>query len=81
MMVKQSRNEGHPFVKRRLEMGLTQGEVASAAGVSIRSVQAWEAGQHTPKLTLDGVANLCDLFDCSVRELAGYFPDYQARAV
>lgn len=61
------------FVDLRLEAGKTQQQVADAIGVTARTVQNWEAGKNLPELTPVQVADLCDLLNCTVRELADGF--------
>ncbi|MEO0886811.1 MAG: helix-turn-helix transcriptional regulator [Cyanobacteria bacterium J06648_10] len=58
---------------RRKDLGLTQQEIATAAGVTTRTVQLWEAGTHVPSLSFSQVAALCDLLKCSVKDLAKDF--------
>ena len=55
---------------RRKDLGLTQQDIATAAGVTKRTVQLWEAGTHMPSLSFSQVADLCELLRCSVRDLA-----------
>ena len=67
-------------MKRRKDLGLTQDEIARLLNVTPRTVQLWEAGTHMPKLSFVQVADLCDLFNCSVRDLAKDFEPSQETA-
>jgi putative transcriptional regulator len=44
--------------------------VASRVGIAESSVRNWEKGRTIPKLTIDKVAVLCELYQCSITELA-----------
>lgn len=55
--------------ERRRAVGLTQEEVATRLGVSRQTVGKWESGRATPEL--EKLVALCDLFGCSLDELAG----------
>lgn len=61
------------FVSRRKALDLTQKQVADAIGVTSRTVQSWELGEHPPRLTLLNAWKLCQLFQCSIEELARDF--------
>lgn len=57
----------HPLRRRRVELGLTQGELARAAGVSRQLVAAVEAGVNTP--AVDAGLRLARVLDCPVEQL------------
>ena len=66
-------SKGHPFVKRRKALHLTQADVAKSIGLSTRAIQLWEAGTHEPRLTLRQVVSLCKLLECKAEDLAADF--------
>ena len=66
-----SRN--HWLVNRRTELKLRQEDLASALGVSTRSVQKWESGEHLPRFTPRKMAVFCNLLKVSIDELAEIF--------
>lgn len=68
-------SKGHPFVKRRKALHLTQADVAKSIGLSTRAIQLWEAGTHEPRLTLSQVVNLCRLLECRPEDLAADFEE------
>ncbi|MGG6237213.1 helix-turn-helix transcriptional regulator [Nodosilinea sp. AN01ver1] len=68
-------SKGHPFVKRRKALNLTQAEVANSIGLSTRAIQLWEAGTHEPRLTLRQVVELCRLMQCGPEDLASDFEE------
>jgi DNA-binding XRE family transcriptional regulator len=68
-------SKGHPFVKRRKALQLTQADVAKSIGLSTRAIQLWEAGTHEPRLTLGQVVNLCGLLQCTPEDLAADFEE------
>jgi putative transcriptional regulator len=45
-------------------------DVASRVGIAESSVRNWEKGRTIPKLTIDKVAVLCELYQCLIVELA-----------
>lgn len=60
--------------ERRFELGLTQQEVAAAAGTSHTAISRLESGSHTPNLaTLQKIAAVLDeeLFVCFQRTVDG----------
>ncbi len=64
------------FVKRRKALKLTQKQVGDAVGVTSRTVQSWELGEHPPQLTPLKAWKLCQVLQCSIEDLAQYFhPD------
>lgn len=54
----------------RLKVKLRTVDVASRVGIAESSVRNWEKGRTIPKLTIDKVAILCELYRCSIAELA-----------
>ena len=54
----------------RLTVKLRTVDVASRVGIAESSVRNWEKGRTIPKLTIDKVAILCELYQCSISELA-----------
>jgi putative transcriptional regulator len=54
----------------RLKVKLRTVDVASRVGIAESSVRNWEKGRTIPKLTIDKVAVLCELYQCSISELA-----------
>ena len=54
----------------RLTVKLRTVDVASRVGIAESSVRNWEKGRTIPKLTIDKVAILCELYQCSIAELA-----------
>lgn len=64
------------FVNRRKALKLTQKQVGDAVGVTSRTVQSWELGEHPPQLTPLKAWKLCVVLQCSIEDLAKYFhPD------
>ena len=53
----------------RKQMGLTQTELGKALGRSQRMISSWETGETT--LTLPDAVELCNVFGCTLDELAG----------
>jgi transcriptional regulator with XRE-family HTH domain len=49
--------------------GMTQAELAKAAGVPLRTYQTWEQGVRTP--LIDAAAKVAEALDVSLDELAG----------
>ena len=54
---------------RRAALGLSQAELAKAAGVSLRQLARYEAGEQQP--VLSAAVSLADALDISLGELAG----------
>lgn len=54
----------------RLRAKLRTVDVASRVGVGESSVRNWEKGRTIPKLTIDKTAALCQLYQCSIEDLA-----------
>src|SRR3977135_413456 len=65
--------------ERRLEIGLTQAELAARAGVSRQLVAAVEAGHNTP--AVDAALGLARALASSVEELFGSAPEDAAPAL
>jgi transcriptional regulator with XRE-family HTH domain len=63
---------GEKLKQRRESLKLTQQKVADEVGVTIISVQNWEAGRHIPKLYPKQMKVLCELLQLTVEELADW---------
>jgi putative transcriptional regulator len=61
---------GMDMKQLRLRAKLRTVDVASRVGVGESSVRNWEKGRTMPKLTIDKTAALCQLYQCSIVELA-----------
>jgi putative transcriptional regulator len=61
---------GEKLKQRRESLNLTQREVAAEVGVTIITVQNWEAGRHIPKLYPKQMKALCDILKFTVEDLA-----------
>jgi putative transcriptional regulator len=61
---------GMDMKQLRLRAKLRTVDVASMVGVGESSVRNWEKGRTMPKLTIDKTAALCQLYQCSIVELA-----------
>jgi putative transcriptional regulator len=61
---------GMDMKQLRLRAKLRTVDVASRVGVGESSVRNWEKGRTIPKLTIDKTAALCQLYQCSIEELA-----------
>jgi transcriptional regulator with XRE-family HTH domain len=55
--------------ERRAELGMSQRDLATAAGVDVRQIRRYEAGEQQPLLTV--AAAIADALGISVGELAG----------
>ena len=51
----------------RIEMGITQYQLADLMGVSTKTISRWEAGSREPELS--EVARLAGIFNCSMDSL------------
>jgi transcriptional regulator with XRE-family HTH domain len=60
---------GKRFKQLREANGLSQSQLARAAGVPVTSLQQWEQGRRTP--LLDAAARVAEALDVSLDELAG----------
>jgi len=61
----------------RRERGLTQVELARAAGVPVGSLRSWEQGTRTP--LLDAALRIAKALDVTLDELAGRQTGHPAR--
>lgn len=61
--------------RRRIELGLSQAQVAEAAGVTIRQIRRYEAGEQQPLLSV-GVA-IARALRMNVLELVGDIPSHR----
>ena len=61
------------FVKRRKALKLTQKQIGDEVGVTSRTVQSWELGEHPPQLTPLKAWKLCQILQCSIEDLARDF--------
>lgn len=64
----------------RLKLKLRTVDVASVVGAAESSVRNWEKGRTMPKLTIDKTATLCQLYQCSISELADAVRESMANA-
>ncbi|WP_414644176.1 helix-turn-helix domain-containing protein [Allocoleopsis sp.] len=62
--------ENTPLIRLRESLGMTQRELGNAIGVTDQTISNWERSTHSPRLTLEQWANLCDVSKRSPRELA-----------
>ena len=53
----------------RRKAQLTQRQLAEILDVTIKTVSAWERGEHEPRLTLTQTTKLMEVFQCSLDEL------------
>lgn len=63
----------HVFAERRLELGLSQADLADAMGVTRPQVSNIEAGRGMPNL--DKLVPMCEALDCSADWLLGLVGD------
>jgi transcriptional regulator with XRE-family HTH domain len=63
---------GERLAALRRAAGLSQTQLAAAAGVPVGSLRQWEHGRRTP--LLDAAARLAVAMGCSLDELAGIEP-------
>ncbi len=61
---------GEKLKQRRKWLNLTQQQVADELGVTITTVQNWEADRHIPKLYPKQMKALCDILKFTVEDLA-----------
>jgi transcriptional regulator with XRE-family HTH domain len=66
---------GAAIRRRRIELGLSQAQVAEATGVNIRQIRRYEAGDQQPLLSV-GVA-IARALQMSVMELVGDLPSHR----
>jgi DNA-binding XRE family transcriptional regulator len=62
------------LVNMRKALGLTQEDVATALGVTPRTIINWENGHHEPKLTIKQTKALCRLLNVSIEQIPDSFP-------
>jgi len=62
---------GNNIKSLRQSHKLTLREVGQRCGVSPQAVYKWEQGINEPNMRTTQI--LCDLFGCTVEELAGYY--------
>jgi transcriptional regulator with XRE-family HTH domain len=60
---------GQRLQSLRREKGFTQASLAEAAGISRRTLEAWEQGKRT--MLFEGAVKLADALGVSLDELAG----------
>lgn len=58
---------GRNLAKRRLELGITQDQVAEKLGIGYEAVSRMERGMTTP--TIARLAELADILGCGIEEL------------
>ncbi|MEQ9551890.1 MAG: helix-turn-helix transcriptional regulator [Coleofasciculus sp. G3-WIS-01] len=57
------------LTKLRQRAGLTQQELASAIGVTQKTISIWEKGSVEPKLTFEQTKLLMEVLNCTLDEL------------
>lgn len=57
----------NPITKRRLELGLTQTQLAEMLGRQQQSISDWETGRSTP--TMRSLSKLSKALSCSIADL------------
>lgn len=57
----------NPITKRRLELGLTQTQLAEMLGRQQQSISDWETGRSTP--TMRSLNKLSKALSCSIADL------------
>ncbi|MBE9127257.1 MULTISPECIES: helix-turn-helix transcriptional regulator [unclassified Coleofasciculus] len=62
-------NDELTLTKLRQRAGLTQQELASAIGVTQKTISIWEKGSVEPKLTFEQTKLLMDVLNCTLDEL------------
>ncbi len=60
---------GEKIKQRRESLKVTQRQVANELGVTVTTVQNWEAGRHIPKLYPAQMKALCDLLNFTLEDL------------
>jgi transcriptional regulator with XRE-family HTH domain len=63
---------GARLQKLRLAAGLSQSQLARAAGVPVGSLRGWEQARRT--MLVDTAVKLADALGCTLDELAGRVP-------
>ena len=59
--------DGNAIARRRLEMGMTQGELADRLGVKREALSRWENSRAVPKI--DALLKMSKVLDCTVEDL------------
>jgi transcriptional regulator with XRE-family HTH domain len=77
MAAKREENMGERLQRLRQEKGLSQSQLADAAGIPIGSLRNWERGRREP--LLGTAARLADALGVSLDELAGRVPKPRPR--
>lgn len=54
--------------------GMTREQLARAMGKSLRTVNNWVSGEHSPSLTPAETLLLCRLLECDLEALVQMFP-------
>ena len=62
-------NDRLTLAQLRQRAGLTQRKLADILDVTVKTVSAWERGEHEPYLTLTQTKRLVDGLQCSLDEL------------
>jgi len=62
-------NDQLTLTKLRQRAGLTQQELASAIGVTQKTISIWEKGSVEPKLTFEQTKLLMEVLNCTLDEL------------
>lgn len=57
------------MIKLRESLGMTQRELGNAIGVTDQTISNWERSTHSPRLTIEQWANLCEVTQKSPKEL------------
>jgi putative transcriptional regulator len=60
-------------MNKRKTLGLTQRDIANALGITDQAVSDWERGVRTPRLSPRQTADLCQLMQLDVFQLADMF--------
>ncbi|MEO1123347.1 MAG: helix-turn-helix transcriptional regulator [Cyanobacteria bacterium J06639_16] len=63
-------NQQVTLMDLRTRAGLTRREVATALGVTEKTIYVWETSENSPKMTVAQVQQLLELLSCSLDELA-----------
>jgi len=57
--------------EKRIEMGMTQDELAKRTGVSRSTIINYEQGRRVPRIT--DLKRICDVLGCLVSDVSGDF--------
>jgi transcriptional regulator with XRE-family HTH domain len=60
-------------MRRRLELRISQQELAEALGVSRQTVSSWENGHSEPNLTFRQIKKLCNILQYTLETLPDDF--------